>query len=55
VRVPQAQGTLVRVPVGEDSPLLPSLLTPSDLFGTGYHAAAKARVTPRTTTRMARY
>ena len=27
VRVPLADGTLVKVPVGEDSPLLPSLLT----------------------------
>lgn len=49
VRVPQAQGTLVRVPVGEDSPLLPSLLTLSDVFATGYHCAVKAGVTRRTT------
>ena len=32
VRVPQAQGTLVKLPVGEDSALLPSLLTLSDVF-----------------------
>ena len=49
VRVPQAQGTLVRVPVGEDSALLPSLLTLSDVFCTGHHAAVTARVNPRTT------
>ena len=46
--VPQAQGTLVKVPVSEDSELLPSLLTLSDVYGTGYHAAFKANVNPRT-------
>ena len=35
VRVPQAQGTLVKLPVAEDSALLPSLLTLSDVFSTG--------------------
>lgn len=45
VRVPFADGTLVRVPgIGEDSPLLPSLLTLSDVYGTGWHAAHQARV-----------
>jgi threonine dehydrogenase-like Zn-dependent dehydrogenase len=48
VRVPQAQGTLVKLPVAADSALLPSLLTLSDVFCTGHHAAATARVTPRT-------
>ena len=38
VRVPQAQGTLVKLPVGEDSALLPSLLTLSDVFATGITA-----------------
>jgi threonine dehydrogenase-like Zn-dependent dehydrogenase len=47
-RVPQAQGTLVKVDVGEDSALLPSLLTLSDVFCTGQHAAVTARVSPRT-------
>jgi threonine dehydrogenase-like Zn-dependent dehydrogenase len=47
-RVPQAQGTLVKLPAGEDSPLLTSLLTLSDVFCTGHHAAVKARVSPRT-------
>jgi threonine dehydrogenase-like Zn-dependent dehydrogenase len=49
VRVPLADGTLVKAPVGEDSPLLPSLLTLSDVYGTGYHAARQARVNQRTT------
>ncbi|MFC4608372.1 alcohol dehydrogenase catalytic domain-containing protein [Streptomyces maoxianensis] len=49
IRVPQAQGTLVKLPAGEDSALLPSLLTLSDVYGTGYHAAKKANVNPRTT------
>ena len=49
VRVPQAQGTLVKLPVGEDSALLPSLLTLSDVFPTGYHCARTAGVSPRTT------
>jgi threonine dehydrogenase-like Zn-dependent dehydrogenase len=44
VRVPQAQGTLVRLPVAEDSDLLPSLLTLSDVFPTGHHCAYKAGV-----------
>ncbi|MFC9641274.1 zinc-dependent alcohol dehydrogenase family protein [Streptomyces mirabilis] len=49
VRVPHAQGTLVKLPVGEDSALLPSLLTLSDVFCTGHHCAVTAGVTPRTT------
>jgi threonine dehydrogenase-like Zn-dependent dehydrogenase len=49
VRVPQAMGTLVKVPVAEDSALLPSLLTLSDVFCTGHHAAVTAGVGPRTT------
>ncbi|WP_392673901.1 alcohol dehydrogenase catalytic domain-containing protein [Streptomyces sp. LN785] len=44
VRVPQAQGTLVKLPPGVDSALLPSLLTLADVYGTGYHAAKQARV-----------
>jgi threonine dehydrogenase-like Zn-dependent dehydrogenase len=48
VRIPQAAGTLVKVPVGEDSPLLPSLLTLSDVFCTGWHCAVKAGVSERT-------
>ncbi len=46
VRVPQAQGTLVKLPVGEDSALLPSLLTLSDVFCTGHHGVVTSRVGP---------
>jgi threonine dehydrogenase-like Zn-dependent dehydrogenase len=49
IRVPFADGTLVKAPVGEDSALLPALLTLSDVYGTGYHAAIKGGVTERTT------
>ncbi|MFI5709136.1 zinc-binding dehydrogenase [Kribbella sp. NPDC051620] len=49
VRVPLADGTLVKVPVDEDSELLPSLLTLSDVYGTGYHAAVKGGVSEQTT------
>src|SRR5579859_6304793 len=49
VRVPLADGTLVAAPVTEDSPLVPSLLTLSDVYGTGYHAAIRANVNSRTT------
>ncbi|MFC4069059.1 alcohol dehydrogenase catalytic domain-containing protein [Actinoplanes subglobosus] len=48
VRVPLADGTLVKAPVGEDSALLPSLLTLSDVFATGHHAAVRAGVNART-------
>ncbi len=46
VRVPQADGTLVVLPVGPDHALMPSLLTLSDVMGTGHHAALTARVGP---------
>jgi threonine dehydrogenase-like Zn-dependent dehydrogenase len=46
VRIPQADGTLVPLPVGPDDALMPSLLTLSDVMGTGHHAAARARVGP---------
>jgi threonine dehydrogenase-like Zn-dependent dehydrogenase len=46
VRVPQADGTLVKLPVGRDDALMPSLLTLSDVMGTGHHAAVAARVGP---------
>lgn len=47
IRVPLADGTLVTVPgIGEaDTAILPSLLTLSDVYGTGYHAAKQAAVT----------
>src|SRR5437867_7290218 len=44
LRVPQADGTLVVLPVGADDMLTPSLLTLSDVMGTGHHAARAARV-----------
>ena len=44
VRVPQADGTLFVIPVGKDEALMPSLLTLSDVMGTGHHAAVTARV-----------
>ncbi|MCA2211516.1 zinc-binding dehydrogenase [Jidongwangia harbinensis] len=44
VRVPLADGTLVKLPVDADSELLPSLLTLADVYGTGYHAAKRANV-----------
>src|SRR5881409_782775 len=46
VRVPQADGTLVVLPVGADDALMPSLLTLSDVMGTGHHAALAANVGP---------
>src|SRR6266550_6788411 len=46
VRVPQADGTLVVLPVGADDALTPSLLTLSDVMGTGHHAAVVANVGP---------
>src|SRR6266540_3110584 len=46
VRVPQADGTLVVLPVGENDALMPSLLTLTDVMGTGLHAALAAKVGP---------
>src|SRR5918994_427337 len=46
VRVPQADGTLAVLPVGADDVLMPSLLTLSDVMGTGHHAAVAAKVGP---------
>ena len=44
VRVPLADGTLVKIPASADDELLPSLLTLSDVFSTGHHAAVSAGV-----------
>jgi threonine dehydrogenase-like Zn-dependent dehydrogenase len=49
VRVPQADGTLVVLPVGKDDALMPSLLTLSDVMATGHHAALCAEVGPAKT------
>ena len=46
LRVPYADGTLFALPVGEDDALMPSLLTLSDVMGTGHHAAVVAKVAP---------
>ena len=46
VRVPQASGTLVKLPVAADSALMPSLLTLSDVLCTGHHGAVTAKVQP---------
>src|SRR4051812_27137789 len=46
VRVPQADGTLVVLPVAPDDALMPGLLTLSDVMGTGHHAAVRAQVGP---------
>jgi threonine dehydrogenase-like Zn-dependent dehydrogenase len=46
LRVPLADGTLFALPVGEDDALMPSLLTLSDVLGTGHHAAVVSRVSP---------
>ena len=44
LRVPLADGTLYPLQVGEDDALMPSLLTLSDVLGTGHHAAVVAGV-----------
>jgi threonine dehydrogenase-like Zn-dependent dehydrogenase len=46
LRIPFADGTLYKLPVGEDDALMPSLLTLSDVLGTGHHAAVVAGVKP---------
>ncbi|WP_200938789.1 alcohol dehydrogenase catalytic domain-containing protein [Modestobacter sp. Leaf380] len=44
--VPQADGTAVVIPAGTDESLMPSLLTLSDVYLTGYHAARQGGVGP---------
>ena len=46
VRVPQADGTLVVTEATDDEATLKSLLTLSDVYLTGYHAAFMAKVQP---------
>jgi threonine dehydrogenase-like Zn-dependent dehydrogenase len=46
LRVPLADGTLVATPGMPDAVLVPSLLTASDVLGTGWFAAAAAEVGP---------
>lgn len=49
VRVPLADGTLVATPEQPDEALVPHLLTLSDVFPTGHHAAVSAGVGPGST------
>jgi threonine dehydrogenase-like Zn-dependent dehydrogenase len=44
LRVPQADGTAVVIPEGTDESFMPSLLTLSDVYLTGYHAAVRGGV-----------
>jgi threonine dehydrogenase-like Zn-dependent dehydrogenase len=46
LRIPQADGTLYALPAAADEALMPSLLTLSDVLGTGHHAAVVAGVGP---------
>ena len=46
VRIPLADGTLFPIGAHADDALMPSLLTLSDVMGTGHHAAIIARVAP---------
>ena len=46
LRIPQADGTLFPIPETADEALLSSILTLSDVMGTGHHAAVVARVAP---------
>ncbi|MFF0157137.1 zinc-dependent alcohol dehydrogenase family protein [Streptomyces sp. NPDC005263] len=49
VRVPLADGTLVATPEQPAAELIPSLLTLSDVMGTGWYAATAAEVRPGST------
>src|SRR5206468_6511670 len=46
VRIPLADGTLFVLPGGHGDTLMPSLLTLTDVMGTGHHAAVAAKVGP---------
>src|SRR5881275_1213581 len=46
VRIPLADGTLFSIGAHADDALMPSLLTLSDVMGTGHHAAVSAKVGP---------
>jgi len=46
LRIPYADGTLYPLDVGDDMAMMPSLLTLSDVLGTGHHAAVHAHVGP---------
>lgn len=46
LRIPYADGTLFPLKVAEDEALMPSLVTMSDVMGTGHHAAVVANTGP---------
>lgn len=46
IRIPFADGTLVKTPSMPDAEMIPHLLALSDVFPTGHHAAVSAGVTP---------
>lgn len=46
LRVPYADGTLFALDAAQDAAVMPSLLTLSDVLGTGHHAAVHAQVAP---------
>lgn len=46
LRIPQADGTLYVLPAPKEDALMASLLSLSDVMGTGHHAALTARVSP---------
>jgi len=46
LRIPFADGTLYPLKVSQEDARMPSLLTLSDVMGTGHHAAVVARVAP---------
>src|SRR3954451_1420787 len=46
LRIPYADGTLFPLAVDKDDALMASLLTLSDVMGTGHHAAVSAKVAP---------
>ena len=52
LRVPLADGTLVPTPDVPSEDLIPSLLTLSDVMGTGWFAAEAANVKPGSTVAM---
>jgi threonine dehydrogenase-like Zn-dependent dehydrogenase len=49
VRVPLADGTLVKVPLDATDPRMAGVLALTDVMSTGYHAARSARVEPGST------
>lgn len=46
LRIPQADGTLVKLAGGNDGAVMASLLALTDVMSTGHHAAVSARVAP---------